>query len=147
MIFEVFWSLLTSFYQHCNHKSWTIFNIFFLFLEITALSKIKYIGGPENSKNLILMNPFFLDLNRLNSCMVYSQRLLWWKMNSAILHLIHVQNLILFLVCLIVPEPIFKDRMIPVITLTVTNDKVKIVSLSITQHAIEDVLDFRNCVT
>ena len=116
------------------------------FLKITAPSKVKYIGGPENLKNLIRMNPFFLFLNRLNSCMVYSQRLLWWKMKSAILHLIHVQNMMLLLiVCLIIfPEDkVFKDLM-QAITLTVTNDKVKIFSHSTSQPAIEDVSDFRN---
>ena len=115
------------------------------FLKITAPSKVKYIGGPENLKNLIRMNPFFLFLNRQNSCMVYSQRLLWWKMKNAISHLIHVQNMMLLLiVCLIIlpGDKVFKDLM-QAITLTVTNVKEKIFSHLTSQLAIEDVSDFR----
>ena len=115
------------------------------FLKITAPSKVKYIGGPENLKNLIRMNHFFLFLNRPNSCMVCSQRLLWWKMKSAIFHLIRVPNLILFSVCQMIPKTIFKDLM-KVFILTVTNDREKIFLHSTTQYATEDVLDFRNCI-
>ena len=69
-------------------------------------------------------------------------------MNSAILHQIHVQNLIFFLVChIVLPEEtvLVKDLM-EVIMIMVTNDKVKIVSHLVTQHVIDNVLDFRNCV-
>ena len=64
-------------------------------------------------------------------------------MNSAILQLIHVQNLIPFSVCHIVhPETALKDLM-QVIMLMVTDDKGKIlVSHSVTHHAIEDVKRF-----
>ena len=69
-------------------------------------------------------------------------------MNNAILHQIHVQNLILFLVChIVLPEEtvLVKDLM-EVIMIMVTNDKVKIVSHLVTQHVIDNVSDFRNCL-
>ena len=54
----------------------------------------------------------------------------------------YVQNLIPFSVCHIVhPETALKDLM-QVIMLMVTDDKVKIVSHSVTHHAIEDVKRF-----
>ena len=117
--------------------------MFLVFLKITAWSKVQFIGGSENLKTLTLMNSFFLLL--LNRCMDYSQRLLWWKMRSAIFHLIRVPNLILFSVCQMIPKTIFKDLM-KVIMIMVTDDKVKIVSHLVTQHVIDNVSDFRYCV-
>ena len=117
--------------------------MFLVFLKITAWSKVQFIGGSENLKTLTRMNSFFLLL--LNRCMDYSQRLLWWKMRSAIFHLIRVPNLILFSVCQMIPKTIFKDLM-KVFILTVTNDREKIFLHSTTQYATEDVLDFRNCM-
>ena len=117
--------------------------MFLVFLKITAWSKVTFIGGSENLKTLTLMNSFFLLL--LNRCMDYSQRLLWWKMKSAIFHLIRVPNLILFSVCQMIPKTIFKDLM-KVFILIVTNDREKIFLHSTTQYATEDVLDFRNCM-
>ena len=68
-------------------------------------------------------------------------------MNSAILHPIHVQNLILFLVCRIVhPEETMLKDFIKVIMIMFLDDKVKIVSHLVTQHVIDNVSDFRNCV-
>ena len=68
-------------------------------------------------------------------------------MNSVILHLIHVQNLILFLVCRIVhPEETMLKDFIKVIMIMFLDDKVKIVSHLVTQHVIDNVSDFRNCV-
>ena len=68
-------------------------------------------------------------------------------MNSVILHLIHVQNLILFLVWHIVhPEETMLKDLIKVIMIMFLDDKVKIVSHLVTQHVIDNVSDFRNCV-
>ena len=69
-------------------------------------------------------------------------------MNSAILHLIHVQNLILFLVCHIVhpEETVLVKDLMKVIMIMVTDDKGKIVSHLVTQHVIDNVSDFRNCL-
>ena len=68
-------------------------------------------------------------------------------MNSVILHLIHVQNLILFLVCRIVhPEETMLKDLIKVIMIMFLDDKVKIVSHLVTQHVIDNVSDFRNCL-
>ena len=115
--------------------------MFLVFLKITAWSKVKFIRGSENLKTLTLMNSFFLLL--LNSCMDYSQKLLWWKMKNVIFQMMHVQNLMLFLivVCLIIlPEDIFK--LCTMSTVTVTNDKVKIFSHLTGQLAIEYVFNF-----
>ena len=119
--------------------------MFLVFLKITAWSKVQFIGGSENLKTLTRMNSFFLLL--LNRCMDYSQRLLWWKMRSAIFHLIRVPNLILFLVCRIVhPEETMLKDLIKVIMIMFLDDKVKIVSHLVTQHVIDNVSDFRNCL-
>ena len=68
-------------------------------------------------------------------------------MNSVILHLIRVQNLILFLVCRIVhPEETMLKDFIKVIMIMFLDDKVKIVSHLVTQHVIDNVSDFRNCL-
>ena len=68
-------------------------------------------------------------------------------MNSVILHLIRVQNLILFLVCRIVhPEETMLKDLIKVIMIMFLDDKVKIVSHLVTQHVIDNVSDFRNCL-
>ena len=68
-------------------------------------------------------------------------------MNSVILHLIHVQNLILFLVCRIIhPEETMLKDFIKVIMIMFLDDKVKIVSHLVTQHVIDNVSDFRNCL-
>ena len=68
-------------------------------------------------------------------------------MNSVILHLIRVPNLILFLVCRIVhPEETMLKDLIKVIMIMFLDDKVKIVSHLVTQHVIDNVSDFRNCL-
>ena len=68
-------------------------------------------------------------------------------MSSVILHLIHVQNLILFLVWHIVhPEEAMLKDIIKVIMIMFSEDKVKIVLHLVTQHVIDNVSDFRNCV-
>ena len=66
-------------------------------------------------------------------------------MNSAILNLIHVQNLIFFLVCHIVhqEETILKDLMEVIIIIMVTDHKMKIVLHSVTQDVIDNASDFR----
>ena len=69
-------------------------------------------------------------------------------MNSAILNLIHVQNLIFFLVCHIVHQEktILKDLMEVIIIIMVTDHKMKIVSHLVTQDVINNASDFRCCV-
>ena len=66
-------------------------------------------------------------------------------MNSVILHLIHAQNLIFFLVCHIVhqEETILKDLMEVIIIIMVTDHKMKIVLHSVTQDVIDNASDFR----
>ena len=67
-------------------------------------------------------------------------------MNNAILHQIHVQNLILFLVCHIVPPEetiLVKDLMKVIIIIMVTDHKMKIVLHSVTQDVIDNASDFR----
>ena len=66
-------------------------------------------------------------------------------MNSVILHLIHAQNLIVFLVCHIVhpEETILKDLMKVIIIIMVTDHKMKIVLHSVTQDVIDNASDFR----
>ena len=69
-------------------------------------------------------------------------------MNSAILNLIHVQNLIFFLVCHIVHQEktISKDLMEVIIIIMVTDHKMKIVLHLVTQDVINNASDFRCCV-
>ena len=69
-------------------------------------------------------------------------------MNSAILNLIHVQNLIFFLVCHIIhqEETILKDLMEVIIIIMVTDHKMKIVLHLVTQDVINNASDFRCCV-
>ena len=69
-------------------------------------------------------------------------------MNSAILNLIHVQNLIFFLVCHIVHQEktILKDLMEVIIIIMVTDHKMKIVLHLVTQDVINNASDFRCCV-
>ena len=66
-------------------------------------------------------------------------------MSSVILHLIHAQNLIFFLVCHIVhpEETILKDLMKVIIIIMVTDHKMKIVLHSVTQDVIDNASDFR----